>query len=133
MGSYNDILRVTVPTIDEIKEYTSFDLTLEEGNKERAEAKVLSLVSKAKDYLYLGKSFETQNVFSYLIKFNTEWKRAWELYAIKYIEATFNFGDESAWANTPKPIYNAVNGSILRTQFFTDSTLSEVRNSDKEW
>jgi hypothetical protein len=130
---YDMELKVYIPSLDEIKKNTGVDLVLEEGNKERAEGKVRNLVSKAKDFLYSGKPYESQNVFSYLIKFNKEYQTAFKLYAIKYIESTWVYGTEETWDKVPKQILNAINGSVLHIQFFSGNILSEVRNSSEVW
>ena len=129
---YNKELHVSVPTLDYIKRSTGLDVLLEEGNKERAEAKVISLTSKARDFLFLDKSPQVQRVISYLIYKGT-WKQAWEQYAVRYIEATFYHGDESAWAKVPRPILNAIHGSVLQVQFFTPNIINEVRYSTEDF
>lgn len=128
MNSNYDInLRVSVPTMEYFKSRTGLDLILEEGNKERAEGKVLSLTAKAKDFLFSTKNYEIQNIFSYLIKTNAEYLRAWENYVVRYIETTFTHGTDENWAKVPMGIVNAIDGSCLSARDFTANIKQEVR------
>ena len=132
-SKYDDQLHVAVPTTDFIRDNTGYDPVLEDGNKERAEAKLRALTAKAKNYLYMDKPYETQNVISYLIRFNDDWLHAWEQYVARYVEATFMFGDESAWKETPRTIKQSAYGGLLGINRFTQAILAEVRTSDEEW
>ncbi len=127
-STYDKELHVAVPTLDYFKRMTGLDLITEAGNKELAEGKVISLTAKARDYLFIDRSTETQRVVSYLI-YKETWLDAWLNYVVRYIEATFNYGDESAWASTPKPILNAIYGSVLNNIRFTGGIIAEVRNT----
>lgn len=129
MSAYDLDLRVSLITLDEFKDNTGIDLVLEKGSNELALGTVRSLTSKARDYLFMDKGFETQRIFSYLIKNNADWRKAFDSYVIKYIEATFYHGDESQWDKTPKPIINAVYGSVLRVKEFTHSIRQEVKHT----
>ncbi len=130
---YNTDLHVSVPTPDFFKANTGIDIVLEKGNLELAQGTIMSLTQKARDYLYVDKPFETQRAMSYLIKNNSQWTKAWENYVLRYIEATFNYGDESGWEKVPQTIKNAVHGSILRANYFTDAILHEVRTTEEEF
>jgi hypothetical protein len=125
-SNYSTELHVSIPTLAYIKRVTGIDVLLEEGNKERAEGKIYSLTSKARDFLFINKSPQTQKIFSYLI-YKKTWLEEWENYVVKYIEATFYYGDESAWTDTPKPILNAIYGSALSTREFIARTINEVK------
>jgi len=127
-STYNQELHVAVPSLDYFRDMTGIDILLEEGNEKRALGKVMSLTAKARDYLFIDRSNETQRVVSYLI-FKETWLDAWLNYVTRYIEATFNYGDESAWASTPKPILNAIYGSVLNNIRFTGNIIQEVRES----
>lgn len=129
---YNKELHVSVPTLDYIKQSTGLDLVLEDGTKERAEGKVYSLTQKARDYLFTGKPPMTQRVFSYLI-YNGTWTQAWEQYVLRYIEATFYHGDDHSWEKTPRTVLSAIYGSVLQTNYFTESIKNEVRLSTEDF
>ena len=131
-STYDKELHVAVPTLDYIKRMTGFDILLEEGNKERAEAKVRGFTAKARDLLFMDRSSEAQRVISYLI-YKETWIDAWLNYVVRYIEATFYQGDESAWATVPRPILNAIYGSVLQYKKFTSNITSEVRNTTEEF
>lgn len=127
-STYSKELHVAVPTLDYIKRMTGIDVLLEEGEETRAEGKIISLCRKARDFLMINRSAETQRVISYLI-YKETWLEAWLNYAVSYIEATFYYGDESAWEKTPKMILNAINGSVLVNTRFTNNIIWEVRNT----
>jgi hypothetical protein len=129
---YSKELHVAIPTLDYIKLMTGIDVILEEGNKERAEGKVISLTAKARDFLYVDKSGEAQMVISYLIYTET-WLDMWLNYVVKYIEATFYYGDESSWEKTPRPIENAIYGSLLHTKMFVPRIAYEARDKVGEY
>jgi hypothetical protein len=129
---YNKDLGVSVITLDYFKQSTGIDLVLEEGNKERAEGKVYSLTSKARDFLFSRKTLETSQIMSYLI-YKDKAKKEWEKFAVKYIEATFYYGDESNWKEIPMPIKNAMNTGILSVDRFTNQLRIEVRNTEEDF
>ncbi len=132
-STYSDELHVSIPTLDYIKLNTGFDMIIEKGNKELAESTVISLTSKARDFLFVDKPLESQRAMSYLIKNNPTWTKAWESYVLRYIEATFNYGDESAWEKVPQTIKNAIYGGILRANYFTEDILNTIRTTDEVW
>ena len=125
---YSKELHVSIPTLDYLKRAIGIDVLLEAGTKELAEGKVYFLTSSARDMLFLTKSAETQRIISYLIYKGT-WLEAWENYVVKYITATFYYGDETQWKETPKMIHNAIFGSVLMAREFTHQIKSEVENS----
>lgn len=127
-STYSEELHVAIPTLDYIKSMTGIDVLLEEGEETRANGKITSLCAKARDFLMLDKSIEAQRITSYLI-FKGTWLDAWLNYVVRYIEATFYYGDESTWETTPKPILNAIMGSVLAETRFTQNIVYEVRNS----
>jgi len=124
--TYDIELHVSIPSIDEIRTETEFDILLEAGTTEKAEGRIRSLTRKARNYLFLNKSEETKKVISYLI-FKGTWENMWKQYVISYIEATFYYGDESNWATVPIPILTAIQGTALNVREFTGSILHEVR------
>lgn len=129
---YKKEYKVSVPTLEYIKTSTGIDVVLEEGNKERAEGKINALTTKARDLLFMGKSLESQRIISYLI-FKDIWKDAWENYVIRYIEATFFYGDESAWEKLPDTIERAYKGSVLNVTYFTPNIRYEVKQSTEDF
>lgn len=129
---YKKDLKVSIPTLQYIKETTALDLILEEGNKERAEGKVMSLTMKARDLLFSNKLPITQRCISYLI-YKGDWASLWEQYVLRYIEATFYFGDESSWQAVPSTIINAINGSMLSVKRFAPHIEREVVQSTEDF
>ena len=131
-SNYDKTLHVAVPTLDYIKYMTGIDVLLEEGNKERAEGKIRSLTAKARDMLFIDRSAKVQRIYQYLI-YKETYLEAWLNYVIRYIEATFYHGDESAWVTIPKPILNAIYGSVLQYRHFTGSIISEVNSTTEDF
>lgn len=129
---YKKEYHIAIPTLDFIKDITSFDLIQEEGTKERAEAKLLNLTLKAKDYLFSTRPNATQKALSYMIFKYPEWKEAWELYVAKYIDASFYSGDE-LFTNPPQTLKNAIHASILNVYQFTQGVYNEVALSTEEF
>lgn len=131
---YNKQYHIYIPSTDEIKSMTGIDLILEEGNKERAEAKVLSFTLKAKQHLFNNKIQETRNIISYLIAFDEEWKHAWLEYVATYIESFFYAGD-FVWGSEkmPSAVERAITGGLLKVKTFEYRIINEVNNSSKEW
>jgi hypothetical protein len=129
---YSIELHVSIPTLDYLKRATGIDVLLEAGTKELAEGKVYSLTARARDMLFVNKSVQSQRVISYLI-FKGLWKEAWENYVVKYIEATFYYGDEETWKETPKMIHNAIYGSVLLSREFTYAIKNEAETSTETY
>ncbi len=127
-SNYSTELHVAIPTLEYLKRMIGLDLVLETGNKELAEGKVISLTAKARDYLFMDRTADVQRTISYLIYKGT-YLDVWLNYVTRYIEATLYYGDESAWEGTPKPILNAISGSVLQYKRFTAYILNEVRNT----
>lgn len=131
---YKDAYHIAIPSLQDIKELTGRDLVVEGGyTKEVTEARVLSYTLKAKDFLMRDKSQRFMNAFSYLVKFNDKWTYAWKIYAIRYIEATMLYGDETTWQKVPFEVQNSIDGSVLRAYHFTTSLYDEVEQSEESW
>ena len=133
-STYDNDLHLAIITNDYFKTVTGLDLVVEEGNKERAEAKMITFHNKAKALLFLDKAPRVQDAFNYLIKLNDTWRAAWENYVVIYIES-FYYGKDFIWGNeeVPNGVINAVYGSVLRSRELTDNIYNEIENSSEEW
>jgi hypothetical protein len=133
-SNYNKELHTIIPTLDYFKTMTGMDYIKESGYPEtEAKAKFQSLVLKAKDFLMSDKSSNFQNAFNYMTMKYELFAQAFEKYAVRYIEATFKYGDEAGWDKVPFEIKNAINGSVLKAYEYTSEVYSEIELSDLEW
>jgi hypothetical protein len=131
---YDNNLHIAVPTLDYFRDITGMDYIIESGYDEaEATRRFRSLVLKAKDFLLYDKPSRYQNAFGYLIKNYTLWTHAWEQYVIRYIEATFKYGDEAGWKEIPFEVKNAISGSVLKAYHLDRATYYEIENSGTEW
>lgn len=132
---YNLEYHVYVPTLEQIKNLTGIDLVVEEGDKNKAEAKVLSLSLKAKNYLLQKKLQETKKTLEYLIAFNDDYQKAFLQYVVAYIESYFYSEEDYVFGNAKVPyaVDDMIYGSILKVERFTQDIVYEVENSDLEW
>ncbi len=131
--TYNDQLKVAIPTIDYIKEMTGRDLVILEGNSQLAEAKVKGLTIKAKNYLYHLKTRETQTVLNFKIKTDEKYRNDFLNYAIAYIESSM-FSDIDFVYGKDKPpfsVLQAITGSLLSIDRFTSNVVVEARQHDE--
>lgn len=127
-SKYSTELHVAVPTLDYIKRMTGIDILLEEGNKELAEGKIMSLTARARDMLFNGKPTTSQRIISYLI-YKGSYLDAWLNYVVRYIEATFFVGDESSWVKMPQTVWTAIYGSQLQYNYFSGAIVHEVKHT----
>lgn len=94
------------------------------------DGRIKMLTLQAKAFLFGMRTYEAQQVMEYLIATNLEWRNAFEYYACMYVyQSLFN----PEWDKTPKEISTAINGSLLKTEYFTANIIHEVRNSTLEW
>ena len=133
-STYDNNLHLAIITNDYFKSMTGIDLIVEEENKERAEAKIKSFSRQAQIHLYKNKSPRTRNIFNYYISFNDNWRSAWELYVVAFIQS-FYYGGDFIWgdAKVPEAVKNAILGSLLNTHNFDSGTINEIENSSEEW
>lgn len=95
------------------------------------EGKIKMLCLQAKAFLFNLKLYETQRVMEYLIATNIEWRRAFEYYACMYVIQSVIYNPD--WEKTPKEITSAIDGSLLKTNYFTQRAIYEVETSELEW
>ena len=132
--TYNKELHTAIPTNDTVRFLTGFDLILEEGNKEKADGKIVSLTLKARDYLYSQRTQGAQKVLTYLIYSNQDYRNDFLRYVVAYIETSllattdFIYGDV-----VPNAIKQAINGSRLSATRFNQSLYSEATNSTEDF
>ncbi len=131
-ANYSKELHVSVPTLDYLKRMTGIDVLLEEGNKERAEAKIMALTARARDYLFINRSAQAQRILSYLI-YKGEYENEWLNYVTRYIEATFYYGDESTWTETPRTVWAAIYGTKLQYREFSGRIIHEVMATTEDF
>ena len=131
-SNYDLITHTPIITLDYIKDTTGIDLRIN-GDViiGSIEGKVKMLTLQAKAFLFNMKIYETQRVMEYLIATNIEWRRAFEYYACMYVIQSAYYNPD--WEKTPKDILAAINGSVLKANYFTQHIIYEVETSTLEW
>lgn len=130
-SNYDLETHTPIITLDYIKSTTGIDLTVN-GDMivGTVEGRVKMLCLQARNYLFGFKTYETQRVMEYLIATDTEWRKAFEFYACMYLVQSLYDPD---WDKVPKDIVNAIEGSLLKANYFTQRIIHEVENSELEW
>jgi len=132
--TYNKELHTAIPTNDTIRLLTGFDLILEEGNKEKADGKIVSLTLKARDYLYSQRTQEAQKVLTYLIYSNQDYRNDFLRYVVAYIETSLLATTDFIYGGVvPNAIKQAINGSRLSATRFNQSLYIEATNSTEDF
>ncbi len=130
-STYDEDLKLAIPTLEYIKSITGYNLEVLGGMPSAidTEQRVKGLSLSAKDDLYLRIPLKIdKNVMDYLIATEKDWRRDFINYVVAYVNATFSYGE---FEDMPARVYAKIQSSLINARKFTNDLRCQV--NDLEW